>query len=454
MPTRRYLRRFLVGWWIAALLSLSVSAWLWLRTDRLEDTSLNLTSAMLDLERAIGYVGLIHHFKNAVLRPDEPQYHADAIASHRRAVDALDRIEQAALAASIATDLTVLRDTLRAYRANLDIARDGHGRGLTIPEVDALVRIPDQIASQQIAASHAGIRAVIADRHRALQTAQTASLLILLCLIAGGTNAFVRVRRMVGKREQAFRDTQLEQERKHTHKLEHLVDQLKTTNRQQAEFAYSVSHDLKSPTNTARMLIGELQGEVKGTLDNSAQELVDDLENVLNRMGSLIEDVLDYTRSLGGDTIGQAVALDAIIDDVLSDLRADLAESGAEICRNPLPTVPGHPVQIRQLFQNLISNALKFREPGRIPRVEIGATPAPDCGEVAVFVRDNGIGIAPENYDKVFGLFGRLHTRDDYDGTGLGLPISRRIAQAHGGDITIDSAPGEGACFTVRLAAC
>ena len=140
-----------------------------------------------------------------------------------------------------------------------------------------------------------------------------------------------------------------------------------------------------------------------------------------------------------------------LIAEIQEDLKSDIEEAGAAIEVGVLPVVWGNPMQLRMLFQNLIANAVKFREPDRPVKVRISAERNPDTQTVSFSVADNGIGIAPEYHDRIFGLFQRLHTASRFGGSGLGLTICRRIASNHGGELSVKSEPGVGTTFTATL---
>jgi signal transduction histidine kinase len=231
--------------------------------------------------------------------------------------------------------------------------------------------------------------------------------------------------------------------------LERALQHLTQTNREQAEFTYAISHDLKSPNNTIRMLIDELSLSAGADLNADAQELLDLARQTTERMARLVDDVLAYSRCIEDQAVMVPVDLDQLFATITADLRSDIATAGAVVEVAPLPVVWGVPVQMKLLFQNLTANAVKFRAPGRVPLIRI--TQKPKGGQVLISVRDNGIGIAPEHHQRVFGLFQRLHDHSSYQGSGLGLALCKRIMTNHAGDIRLDSTPGEGSCFTVSL---
>lgn len=223
--------------------------------------------------------------------------------------------------------------------------------------------------------------------------------------------------------------------------------QLHDANREQAEFTYAISHDLKSPTNTMGMLIRELVE--CGNLDEAGQEVVSDMVATNERMGKLVEDVLQYSRIVEEQQRRTKVDLGRVVREILKDLSADIAVAEAEITCSPLPRIAGDPMQLRILMQNLIANAIKFRSPDRAPKVDISA--CRDDAGLTISVSDNGIGIPPEYRDKVFGLFQRLHARSSYEGSGLGLAICKRIVANHHGTIALSDGIDGGTMFSMTF---
>jgi PAS domain S-box-containing protein len=212
------------------------------------------------------------------------------------------------------------------------------------------------------------------------------------------------------------------------------------------DFAYSASHDLQAPLRTfegyARWLI-EDYGEV---LDEVGRQLCEEIIDDALHMKKLLDGLLEYSRIGRQYTESVAVDVAQVLDRVQHDLQIEIGDSEADITLpDTLPTVLYPEVRLTQIFSNLLSNALKFTEPDRPPKIVIG------CEELARYYRftvtDNGIGIAPAHYGRIFEIFKRLHTREDYPGTGAGLTIVKKIVESHGGQIGVESEPGEGSVF-------
>lgn len=232
--------------------------------------------------------------------------------------------------------------------------------------------------------------------------------------------------------------------------VEKTLEQLRQTNREQAEFTYAISHDLKSPSNTIAMLINEFQIGYAGALDADGLELLDLARQTTARMARLVDDVLSYSRCLDNQNPFQRVDMNELLPEIIADLRYDMLQANVDLKVAALPSVLGDPMQVKLLFQNLISNAFKFRHPDREPKVVISRK-AISGHRVLITITDNGIGIAAEHFDRIFGLFQRLHTHSAYRGSGIGLALCKRIAGNLGGDIRVKSQPGVGSSFTVML---
>jgi light-regulated signal transduction histidine kinase (bacteriophytochrome) len=226
---------------------------------------------------------------------------------------------------------------------------------------------------------------------------------------------------------------------------------LARSNAELEQFAYVASHDLQEPLRMVASYTQLLARRYEGKLGEDADEFIGYAVDGARRMQELINDLLTYSRVGTRSLELQAVDTTEVVDQVVSDLTAAIRETGASVARDGLPIVMGDPTQLRQLFQNLIANSIKFHRPDEAPRVRVAATP--EHGRWAFSVSDNGIGIEPQYLERIFVLFQRLHSRADYPGTGIGLAICRKIVERHGGHIQVDSSPGEGTTFRFTLPA-
>jgi PAS domain S-box-containing protein len=254
----------------------------------------------------------------------------------------------------------------------------------------------------------------------------------------------------------ALNETLEERVRVRTDALARAVTELEERNRALEDFAYVASHDLKEPlrkiSTFADLLLKE--GEIEPDVERS--KYVARIGEASRRMARLIDNLLAYSRVSTEAQPFEPVDLGAVVAGVLTDLEVSLHESGGRVEVDALPTVVADPTQMQQLFMNLIGNALKFRRPGVAPVVQVRMDDAPAGSEdstLSIEVRDNGIGFDPKHVQRIFSPFKRLHTPDDYPGSGVGLAICKRIVERHGGSIEAKSELGVGSTFTVKLPA-
>jgi light-regulated signal transduction histidine kinase (bacteriophytochrome) len=230
--------------------------------------------------------------------------------------------------------------------------------------------------------------------------------------------------------------------------LERHAEALARSNSELQQFAYVASHDLQEPLRTISSYVQLLARRYKSQLDNDANEFIGFAVEGTRRMQNLINDLLSLsrvgTRGRELEPVDCAVAL----KESLANLQAALNETGAQVTYDPLPTVLADKPQLTQLFQNLVGNAIKFHS-GDAPKIHIACQP--NGKECTIAVRDNGIGIDPRHADRIFQVFQRLHDREKYAGTGIGLAICKKIVERHGGRIWVESQPGEGATFLFNL---
>jgi len=225
---------------------------------------------------------------------------------------------------------------------------------------------------------------------------------------------------------------------------------LERSNRDLSQFAYVASHDLRAPLRSVSGFAQMLLKNNESQLDADGREFLGFIIDSSRHMQQLIDDLLAFSK-VGDTTIEKGpVNCEDLLREVLGHLTGLLQERGAEVEHEPLPIVPGSRQQLGQLLQNLIGNGIKF-QPGARPRVELSAVR--EAGYWHFQVRDHGIGIAPEHCERIFQIFQRLHTHEEYEGTGIGLAICEKIVSNHGGRIWVVSTPGQGACFHFTLPA-
>ena len=226
---------------------------------------------------------------------------------------------------------------------------------------------------------------------------------------------------------------------------------LRQANAELQQFVQVASHDLREPLRKVLAFSDLLDVEAGAKLDDEQRGYLSRITSATQRMQALLDNLLKLTKiSSHGDSF-ESCALNAVLKDVVSDLEFAITERRAVIDCTALPTVDGDYSQLRQLFQNLISNALKYCEADVVPHIQVLNVNMPCQDKVCIALRDNGIGFEPEHSDRIFGIFQRLHTRDEYDGSGVGLAICKKICERHGGHISAKSQPGHGSEFRVTL---
>jgi PAS domain S-box-containing protein len=225
--------------------------------------------------------------------------------------------------------------------------------------------------------------------------------------------------------------------------------ELARSNEELQDFAYVASHDLQEPLRKIAAFSNLLEEDYGDLLPEEAHAYLAGLEKSSRRMRLLINDLLTYSRVTTQARPFETVRVRKLVREALDDLQARIDETHADITLSSLPTLEADPLQLRLLLQNLISNALKYMQPGKRPMIRISAVTKD--GWTTIRVADNGIGFDEQYLDRIFTIFQRLHGRNDYEGTGVGLAISKKIVDRHNGSITAESAPGKGSTFIIKL---
>jgi PAS domain S-box-containing protein len=240
-------------------------------------------------------------------------------------------------------------------------------------------------------------------------------------------------------------EAELAQYRQHLEKLvKQRTAELERSNHDLEQFAYVASHDLQEPLRAVGGYVKLLQHRFPKKLDAKALEYITGAAEGAERMQRLITDLLAFSRVGTQGGVLAPADLNALLRDALNNLQAGITGAGAMVTSDPLPTLPVNAAQIAQLFQNLIGNAIKFRSE-QVPKIHVGVRK--EEGRWVLWVRDNGIGIAPQYFERIFQIFQRLHTRKHYAGTGIGLAICKKIVERHGGSIWVESQPAQGSTF-------
>jgi PAS domain S-box-containing protein len=231
--------------------------------------------------------------------------------------------------------------------------------------------------------------------------------------------------------------------------LEQKIEALNRSNYELEQFAHLASHDLQEPLRKLFFYADVLQQKYSDTIDTSGVQVLNNMTQAAGRMKELIHDLLAYSELNQREFEFGEVNLDTTLENLLKDFEIVIRDKGAIVRKQQLPTIEGNAVKLRQLFSNLLSNALKYSKAGITPEIEITGLQTPDT--LAITIRDNGIGFDPKQQHRIFELFERLHSRSRYPGTGIGLSICKRIAELHHGNITASAEAGEYASFQVTL---
>ncbi|MGH9552303.1 MAG: PAS domain-containing sensor histidine kinase, partial [Terriglobales bacterium] len=229
------------------------------------------------------------------------------------------------------------------------------------------------------------------------------------------------------------------------------MEELNRSNEELGQFAYIASHDLQEPLRMVASYTQLLSRRYKGKLDADADEFIAFAVDGASRMQRLIQDLLAYSRvGTKGRNLLDTSSEEAL-QRALINLRGALEQSHAQVTHDPLPPVLADETQLIQLFQNLVGNAIKYQSPGAVPQVHISVSASGEDRWMFA-VKDNGLGIDAQYFERIFGMFQRLHKREEYAGTGIGLAICKKIVERHGGSISVESQPGQGSTFRFALA--
>jgi signal transduction histidine kinase len=294
-------------------------------------------------------------------------------------------------------------------------------------------------------------RVVLAEKAAVLYKGTGSALewLILIALAAAGVAALMLLRRTLrtaGDLAAAYERLAMSNV-----ELERSNVELKRSNAELEQFASVASHDLQEPLRKVQTFGDQLERRFGDEIPDEAKDYLRRMRRAASRMSTLIEDLLRFSRVTTHARPPRQVDLGQVAREVTADLEALLTETHGRVEIGALPTLEADPLQMRQLLQNLIGNGLKFHRPDAPPVVRIDGARSPGEGLAAFTVSDDGIGFEPVYAERIFRVFERLHPRDVYAGTGIGLALCRKIVERHGGTITAEGRPGAGATFTITL---
>lgn len=229
--------------------------------------------------------------------------------------------------------------------------------------------------------------------------------------------------------------------------LKKALSDIKRSNDELQQFAYVVSHDLQEPLRTIASFTQLLERRYKGKLDSDADEFIEYIVDAAKRMKQQIKDLLEYSRVTMSVNEFEQVDMNSILDETINNLKSAIDKNNAEVIHEILPTVMGDNDQLRRVFQNLIGNAIKYRKLDESPKIYVSCQIDKEKKDYIFSVSDNGIGIGKEYVDRIFMVFQRLHTREEYKGTGVGLSVVKKVIERHGGSVWVESEQGKGSTF-------
>lgn len=265
--------------------------------------------------------------------------------------------------------------------------------------------------------------------------------------VAAGVNDFIA--KPVDKTELQVRTASLLRAKEAQDAATHYRAELEASNVDLEHFAYVASHDLQEPLRTIRGFIQLLEKNYGDLFDETAREYMSFVIDGAQRMQNLVKALLDYSRITSAKEVCVPTDMGVILAKVEQSIHQSIVDAQATISSEPLPVVEGDPVQLAQLMQNLIANAIKFRRSDIVPSIRVGVTESDKYWTFSV--SDNGIGIEKEHFDRIFTMFQRLHTSAEFAGTGIGLSVCKRIVERHGGTICVESEPQKGSTFFFTL---
>ncbi len=368
--------------------------------------------------------------------------------------------------------LTQLEDLIKLRMATLQLVIDDYKDDRQVSEerigfletgrkqMDDIRRLVDDIRREDQRRLELRIAEAEASSQSSVATFLAANLVVLGLMIA----VYWLIKKDVAARDEAAEALQRAHEeledkvRERTAELASTNTELERSNRELQDFAFVASHDLQEPLRKIQAFGDRLRTVQGPKFDDQGRDYLERMHSAAGRMHTLINDLLTFSRVTTKAQPFESTDLNTIADDVLSDLEVRIQQTGATVDRGELPTIDADPMQMRQLFQNIIANGLKFQSEGVAPHIKIKAEKVSEMagsGRQGPFYRimfsDNGIGFDEKYLDRIFTPFQRLHGRGEYEGTGIGLAVCRKIVERHGGELTAESTPGEGSTFYATL---
>lgn len=415
------------------------------QTDQLHELSIDTQSQALQLSKEIGYGGLIHNFKNLILRPDNKGYYSDGVQSAVEAFSLVNQLEKSAVSLGVTAELTNTRAMISAYRTRLDQVVALNAEGLSMADVDAAVRFNDDFALIEISTLQDNLSNTINDRINGIAESGLwyTTFTVIGTVLLGG----LAIGLLLNQR----------QKQKHLSEVNAINQQLgssnhdlSTANSSLMQFSGIVSHDLRAPLRHISMF-NELIMEDYEDRD-SVQEHVERIRTASSRMEAMIQSLLEFTRAGFAEPNLQRIDVDSLVKKVVADLQPSIEASDAKVILQLQGYAMADPELIERVLHNLIANSLKYTHPDQTPEIQIESRREGD--HIQFSISDNGIGIEPQFAEKIFKPFERLHdVQSEFKGTGIGLSLVRAVIDAHDGDIALDTSYTDGSRFVFHLQA-
>jgi signal transduction histidine kinase len=434
----------------------------------IRESRTEIYASLIELQNQIGYAGLIHNFKNAILRPGELNYRNNAFENYRIANILLNEFELQGALILGELKMQETRDMLSAYNAHLLLLPELINKEMSTHELDRYLRYDDEpshieitLAYNKISLTLESLMTDLVDRSLKLSLIFLIALLITLATIVRFffkeqqeklnkstiLNNEMETQKIEMTRSQSALVSIMKDLKKEKRQANMLNEKLSNKNKEMEQFIYTVSHDLKSPLVTISAFTQKLKSELTATLtEKQSYRLTRIIQNVKN-MEDLLTDLLDLSRIVQQKITISQINVKTVIEEQCTILEESINESNATInIAENLQTVCANKRLLGEALLNLLSNAIRYREPSVPLIVDISTKSTPSS--TIINVTDNGIGIDPKYHELIFAIFERLST---IEGSGVGLTIVKTIMDKHKGQVRIDSALGDGTCFCLEF---
>jgi signal transduction histidine kinase len=428
----------------------------------------SIYNSFIELQNQIGYAGLIHNFKNFILRPENKEYQDKAINNYLNAMVELDKIETIGTNIIGKLEMQHTREMLTAYKSRLELLPSLLSKKLSARELDSYVNYNDEASHSEIKSTTAlvtiELESQILDfRSRSLKSSFII-LIALLITVIFIIRFFFKEQRQALQRSNAANNEMQKQETKMIRSQEILVGVMQDVEREKAQtarvnkrllsknqemeqFIYTVSHDLKSPLVTINAFTQRLFVELGETLTEKQTYRFNRIIENINNMETLLVDLLDLSRIVQKAVTNSMINVKTTVSEQIDALESNISQSNATIrFVGNLHMINANPRLFSEAVLNVLSNAIKYREPTRKLFIDIFTTQAPTS--TTIHIKDNGIGLDPKYHELIFEIFERLSSGE---GSGVGLTIVKTIMQKHKGQVTLESKLDQGCCFSLTF---